>query len=208
MRRRFWKERKRRGRYNSYRSADFSPRFEAEMKWSISPHRPPHLYADQAWYFITASTAGNAHILKTDAHFTIWLNKIRKLTSEFKIKLTAWVALPNHYHILSLPRKGSDIAIFLKRLNGSTSRELNLLDEEKGRTVWYSYWDTCIRGERDFWARFNYIHYNPIKHGHVAQPEDWLFSSYRYYLREDGQDWLAKCWKEFSAPDLVENDEF
>lgn len=178
------------------------------MKWSTSPHRPPHLFIDRAWYFITASTVGDAHILASDEHFTIWLDKLQKLTAEFKLKLAAWVALPNHYHLLFLPKAGQEIGNFMKRLNGSTSYRLNLLDNTRGRAVWYSYWDTCIRGEHDFRARFNYIHYNPVKHGYVQNPEDWEFSSYRFYLREEGGEWLAKCWAEFSAPDSIDVDQF
>jgi putative transposase len=56
--------------------------------------------------------------------------------------------------------------------------------------------------------RFNYIHYNPVKHGYVQNPEDWEFSSYRFYLREGGDGWLAKCWAEFSVLDSIENDRF
>jgi len=138
----------------------------------------------------------------------VWLEKLQALTTEFKLNMAAWVALSNHNHLLLLPKEGSDLGKFMKRLNGGTSRQLNLLDNTQGRYIWYSYWDTCIRGERDFWARFNYIHYNPVKHGYVHNPEDWEFSSYRFYLQEEGEEWLTRCWAEFSAPDSIENDQF
>lgn len=178
------------------------------MKWSTSPHRPPHLYIDKTWYFVTTSTVDNSHILQSDKHFTIWREKLLALTDDFKLKMIAWVALPNHNHLLFLPKVGADLGNFMKRLNGGTSRQLNLLDNTTGRSVWYSYWDTCIRGERDFWKRFNYIHYNPVKHSYVQNPEDWEYSSYRFYLRDQGEEWLTLCWAEFSTPDSVENDQF
>lgn len=56
--------------------------------------------------------------------------------------------------------------------------------------MWYSYLDTCIRDEAGYWTRFNYIRYNPVKHGYVSRPADWPFSSYRYYLRTRGAAWL------------------
>ena len=178
------------------------------MKWSISSHRPPHLYIDSVWYFIVASIVENTQILARDQYLTLWKDKLHELTSEFNWKLAAWVVLPHHYHILSLPKAGHEIGSFIKRLHGSTSYQLNLLDDMRGRTVWYSYWDTFIRGERDFWTRFNYIHYNPVKHGYVQKPEDWKFSSYRFYLQEEGEEWLTRCWVEFSAPDSIENDQY
>ncbi|MDO9129392.1 MAG: transposase [Anaerolineales bacterium] len=178
------------------------------MKWSTSPHRPPHLYVDGMWYFITASTISQKHILATDEHFNLWVQVLRELTREFGTKLVAWVVLPNHYHLLVLPKSGRDIGNFMKRLNGGTSRQLNLLDNTRGRPVWYTYWDTCIRDERGFWTRFNYIHYNPVKHGYVKQRQDWHFSSYRFYLRDEGEKWLAKCWAEYPSADLLENDKY
>jgi putative transposase len=171
---------------------------------STSPHRPPHLFVDGMWYFITASTVKGAHILATDKHFDLWTQALHELTKEFKMKMAAWVALPNHYHLLFLSKSDRGIGSFMKRLNGRTSREFNLLDNTLGRSVWYTYWDTCIRDERGFWTRFNYIHYNPVKHGYVQQPQDWHYSSYRFSCgRKARTGWriagrsfhLGPCWK-------------
>ena len=178
------------------------------MKWSTSPHRPPHLYVDDVWYFVTASTINKAHILSLDEHFNIWTRAFKELAAEFKVKLIAWVVLPNHYHLLFLPHHSRDLGNFMKRLNGSTSYQLNALDQARGRTIWYSYWDTCIRGERDFWTRLNYIHYNPVKHGYVQEPGDWQFSSYHHYLHDDGEAWLENCIRDFPIYDLLDDDRF
>ena len=178
------------------------------MKWSTSPHRPPHLYVDNMWYFVTVSTVNKAHVLVTDTHLNLWTNIFTELIAEFKVKLAAWVALRNHCHFLFLPHHGQDLAGFMKRLNGRTSHQLNSLDHARGRTVWYSYWDTCIRGERDFWTRFNYIHYNPVKHGYVHEPEDWQFSSYRSYLDGEGEGWLQDCLHSFPVDNLLDDDKF
>ncbi|NJN79903.1 MAG: transposase [Anaerolineales bacterium] len=178
------------------------------MKWSRSPHRPPHLYLDNAWYFITASALNKNKILTTPEHLTIWSVSFKELVLEFKIKLIAWVILANHYHLLLMPNTSNDIGNFMKRLNGSTSYKLNKIDNQQGRTIWYSYWDTCIRSEKDFWTRFNYIHYNPVKHGYVDNPEDWEFSSYRFYLRGNGQTWLNETTNNFPIYDLFDDDKF
>jgi putative transposase len=178
------------------------------MKWSTSPHRPPHLYVDDTWYFVTASVVDRVPILTSDAHFNLWAKTFKELIVEFKAKLAAWVILANHYHFLFLPNHGLDLGKFMKRLNGSTAYQLNALDNTRGRTVWYSYWDICIRGERDFWTRFNYIHYNPVKHGYVQRPEDWLYSSYRQYMSDNGEMWMKECAQEFPILNLFDDDKF
>jgi len=40
------------------------------------------------------------------------------------------------------------------------------------------FWDHVIRDDKDFKMHLDYIHYNAIKHGYVAKPEIWRYSSY------------------------------
>jgi putative transposase len=174
------------------------------MEYSESPHRPLHIYLDDAWYFITASTVNHAFYLSTQAHLILWRDAFFELASKFDLTICAWVVLKNHYHIMVQPSKGRDIGKFIGQLHGRTSRQINLLDNIKGRQVWYSYWDTCIRGEADFWARFNYIHYNPVKHRYAENPEDWAFSSYRFYQKQEGEEWLANCWSHYPADNSLQ----
>ena len=54
--------------------------------------------------------------------------------------------------------------------------------------VWWNYWDTCLTYEGSYYARFNYIHWNPLKHGVTARPEEYPFSSYRAFLAEQEAD--------------------
>ncbi len=178
------------------------------MEWSTSPHRPPHLYMDGAWYFVTVATVNKVHILSADKHFNLWMTALEELAIKLDIRLAAWVVMPNHYHLLFMPKFGRDVGAFMKRLNGRTSRELNLLDHTQERTIWYSYWDTCMRDERGFWTRFNYIHYNPVKHGYVNQAEGWPFSSYHFHLQNDGQDWLTECYAKYPSHELLDDDKF
>ena len=48
-----------------------------------------------------------------------------------------------------------------------------------------------MRDEEDFNRHFDYIHYNPVKHGLVKRPLDWPWSSFHRYLSKGfyGEDW-------------------
>jgi len=83
---------------------------------------------------------------------------------------------------------------------------LNRHDGTRGRKVWYNYWDECIRDERDYYNRLNYIHVNPVKHGYVEDPEDYEFSSYRAYLGANGEGWLKDILRNFPVGALLKND--
>jgi REP element-mobilizing transposase RayT len=95
------------------------------MDMSTLSHRPPHIYADDTWFNITAATVHHAHYLTSREHCGIWVDALRALVQEFKVTLRAWVVLPNHHHLLVKPQRGRDVARFLGRLHGRTSFELN-----------------------------------------------------------------------------------
>ncbi len=39
-------------------------------------------------------------------------------------------------------------------------------------------WEHTIRDDQDYAAHFDYIHFNPVKHGLVADVADWPYSSF------------------------------
>jgi putative transposase len=174
----------------------------------VSNHHPPHIYLDDTWYIITSATLNHAHFLAGEQAKTLVRDTLKTLILEFHFTLRAWVILNDHYHLLLKTRRGKDLSRFLGRLHGTTSRQINLWDVASGRQVWHNYWDTCIRTEADLGARFNYIHNNPVKHGYVRRWEDWPFSSYHYYLRTKGGEWLQDCWLRYPVVDYLEGDDF
>ncbi len=44
------------------------------------------------------------------------------------------------------------------------------------------YWEHAIRDQRDYQNHVDYIHYNPVKHGHAKAARDWPYSSFHLWL--------------------------
>ena len=170
-------------------------------------HYPPHIYLDDTWYIITASIYHKHYLLRPRGYKALVRDGLKTLAIEFGVQLAAWVVLDNHYHLLVKSRIGKDLPRFLGRLHGKVSFDLNTLDDTRGRRVWHNYWDTCVRTETDYWMRFNYIHHNPVKHGYTLKMEDWLFSSYRYYLGHKGKDWLMDVFRQYPIVDFTDPDD-
>jgi len=40
-----------------------------------------------------------------------------------------------------------------------------------------------IRDECDFEGHFDYVHYNPVKHGYVDAPAKWPWTTFHKYVR-------------------------
>lgn len=172
-------------------------------------HHPPHILINESWYMLTAATLGKRPYLSSNRAKLFLCNKLKELVIIYQIVLRAWVILDNHYHILFKASDAQVVPRLIGKLHGSTAFQFNQWDDKRGRQIWHNYWDTLIRSERDYWLRFNYIHWNPIKHSYVERLEDWPFSSYQYYLRSKGQEFLDDCFRQYPVrAELLNGDDF
>jgi putative transposase len=166
-------------------------------------HRPPHYYLDETIYFISSSALNKASFFDSGEKKIIIQNFLSECLRGFNCELYAWTILPNHYHLLFKIANGKDLTQFVRELHSKSAIAINKMDNKPGRQIWYNYWDTCIRSEKDFWMRFNYIYQNAVKHGYVRKMEDYKFSSYNYYLKNKGQEWLDSCFDLYPIVDFI-----
>ena len=161
-------------------------------------HKPPHLFVNNAYYITTAHTIKGTRPLKKDEYKEIVIESLHFGYEQlYDWELICYVVLDDHYHILV---KADENAINLPKIIESihkfTSREINKLENKQGRKIWHQYWDTVITNQRSFFARFNYIHYNPVKHGYVKKMSEYKYSSFNDYYRTD-ENKLKNIWMEY-----------
>ncbi len=77
----------------------------------------------------------------------------------------------------------------------SRGEKISTRGMQKGeRGLWQRrFWGHIIRDEGDYERHVDYIHYNPVKHGHVSRVAEWPYSSFHRYV-ESGiydLDWCA-----------------
>jgi putative transposase len=115
--------------------------------------------------------------------------------------IDAIVLLPDHLHtIWTLPDgdqaypvrwkriKEHFTTLYLKRGGKEGLRSLSRLKRQE-RGIWQRrYWDHVIRNEDDLERHFDYIHYNPVKHGLVSCPRDWPWSSFHRWVKQGAYD--------------------
>jgi putative transposase len=116
--------------------------------------------------------------------------------------IDAIVVLPDHLHaIWTLPEGDADYpsrwrlikAAFSRALPGAESVSKSRLAKGE-RGVWQRrYWEHTLRDEDDFVRHVDYIHFNPVKHGHVRRVKDWPHSSFHRMVRlgHYPQDWAS-----------------
>jgi putative transposase len=100
--------------------------------------------------------------------------------------------LPDHVHALwEMPEHDLDFAArwsliktgFSRGLDAAGQRSASKVSKrEKG--IWQRrYWEHAIRNDRDLARHVDYIHFNPVKHGHVTRVVDWPHSSFHRYVQ-------------------------
>jgi putative transposase len=117
----------------------------------------------------------------------------RAVRAKRPFEVDAMVVLPDHLHcIWTLPPDDADFATrwrliktwFTKHCDPSLRSAPNRARMTKReQALWqHRYWEHLLRDEEDFVRHVEYIHYNPVKHGHAQAPMDWPYSSFRRYV--------------------------
>ena len=142
-------------------------------------------------YFFTVNLANRRQSLLTD-HIQLLRDAFREVLTAHPFTIQAIVVLPAHLHCLwELPEADSDYSTRWRQIKSAFSRALPHGERisasrtsKSERGIWQRrFWEHNIRDDAGFATRFDYIHYNPVKHGHVRQVTDWPYSSFHRYVR-------------------------
>ena len=142
-------------------------------------------------FFFTVNLADRRKRLLT-AHVALLRQAFRQVRQHHPFDIEAIVVLPDHLHaVWTLPESDADFALRWRLIKTTFSRGLPTGERisasraGKGeRGIWQRrYWEHTLRDEADFVRHVDYIHYNPVKHGHVTRVRDWPFSSFHRMVR-------------------------
>jgi putative transposase len=148
-----------------------------------APHNPPHLFLPDAIYMLTASIYEKEPLIASSQRKMEWGDAFVNAAELYGWQIIAWVVLSDHYHaMVQAPKKAETLSKFIGSYHKYTARKWNNEDNTNGRKVWWNYWDTCIRSEKEYHNRLRYIFWNPVKHGLTSNPEEYKFSNYTDYL--------------------------
>jgi len=147
-------------------------------------------------YFFTLVTAHRVAIFQNQPARALLGKVIRDQHQEAPFETVAIVLLPDHLHaIWTLPSGDDDYPNRWKAIKAKfTSQwiEAGGIEQDvssgyrrqRRRGVWQPrFMEHTIRDEQDLHNHADYIHYNPVKHGHVGCPKDWAWSSFRRFVR-------------------------
>lgn len=115
----------------------------------------------------------------------ILIHNLKYYRNKFGFALYGFVVMPDHIHLLLQVSQKGTISDVMRDWKGRTSYEINR--NFNGRKhVWQAdFWTYAVRDQKDVEIKLNYIHQNPVRAGLVDRPEDWQYSSARWYAGMD-----------------------
>ena len=133
---------------------------------------------------------------------------VRTVKQRHPFEIVAWVVLPEHIHaIWTLPGDDRDFSGRWSLIKSGFSRAVARSEtvsvsrtRKRERGIWQRrFWEHWIRDEIDLQRHVDYVHINPVKHGHVERAADWLHSSIHRYIE---RSWLTEDWA--CEPGIIE----
>jgi putative transposase len=125
-------------------------------------------------------------------HIDALREAVRRTRRERPFVIDAWVVLPDHMHcVITLPAGDDDFSNRIKAIKIRFSRSIPATERRSRvrvargeRGIWQRrFWEHAIVGDLDYARHMDYVHFNPVKHGHVTRARDWPYSTFHRAIR-------------------------
>ncbi|MEP7111425.1 MAG: transposase [Ferruginibacter sp.] len=155
-----------------------------------------------AIYFTTSTVVGWSDVFIRDVYRKILLNSIQHCQLNQGLVIHAWVLMTNHLHTICHCKEGKDMGLIWRNNKSFTAMKLidaiinNPKESRKERLLYtfdeagkkssgnfrYKFWENenhpvLLASTEMYDQRINYLHWNPVTAGFVAEPWHWLYSS-------------------------------
>ena len=161
----------------------------------------------QSWQdpeFITGTCLEWKPLIESESHKLILIDSLRFMVRNSRVMVNGFVLMSNHFHIIwqmvgnhkreNVQRDFMKYTsqMILKSLRESGSGfidELRVGSVDRKFQVWErNSLSISLTTERFLIQKLNYIHNNPVKAGLCKYPEEYKYSSARFYICNE-QDW-------------------
>jgi putative transposase len=178
-------------------------------------------------HFITCSCYRRLPFLRTARSRDLFLSILEQTRQRYRFVVVGYVVMPEHIHLLlTEPEVGTPSTVMqvlkqrtahalLPKRKRRNPRPRNLFgNEPQHRAFWqarffdFNEWDFNVWTTKKRVGKLRYMHRNmhrnPVKRGLAETPEQWRWSSYRFYLLEEsGVVLVNQGWPMISFPDRV-----
>jgi putative transposase len=146
-----------------------------------------------AYYHVMNRGINRMKIFLNENHINIFLTLLEEISILFGIKIHSYCLMDNHYHLL-LETPHANLGKAMRHLNGLYTQRFNRLENRDGALFRGRYKAILIEAENYLLQVSRYIHLNPLEANIVKDPNDYAWSSCRYYTTTEAPYWLSSSY--------------
>ena len=145
--------------------------------------RPLRIEYAGAFYHIISRGNEKGKIFASDFDRERFLDYLKKIVVRYQLKIHTYCLMNNHYHLL-LETERPNISKVMHDLNSSYTAYFNARYKRAGHLFQGRYKSILVQADKYLHSLSKYIHLNPVRASITKGPEDYLWSSYRYFISD------------------------
>jgi putative transposase len=159
-------------------------------------------YGGNDLHFLTLSCYQRRPLFRNEAYCDLFLKILDRVRRRYRFVVLGYVVMPEHVHLLVSEPQRETLSTVIQALKLGVVRSMQCSSgsvvaaaprsrescETLGTPVhpdrfWQTrFYDFNVWTERKRIEKLRYIHRNPVERGLVSSPEQWRWSSFRWYL--------------------------
>ncbi len=152
--------------------------------------RPIRIEYENAYYHVMNRGAGYRDIFHGEKDFEAFLLTLAEAHQRFGIQVLCYCLMSNHYHLL-IKTPEANLGRAMRHINGVYTQRYNRLHKTDGPLFRGRYKAILIEEDSYQLQVSRYIHRNPLEAQMVAKLDDYPWSSYPMYLKQQPiPEWL------------------
>jgi putative transposase len=159
-------------------------------------------YGGNDLHFLTFSCYRRRPLFRKHAHCELFLKILDRVRTRYRVVVLGYVVMPEHIHLLLSEPQRETLSTAIQALKLGVVRSMRCASggavvtpprSRKTSETWGTpghpdrfwqarFYDFNVWTERKRIEKLRYIHRNPVERGLVSSPEQWRWSSFRWYL--------------------------
>ncbi|WP_163969674.1 transposase [Oceanobacillus halotolerans] len=151
--------------------------------------RKKRIWIPNSFYHVVCRGNRRDTLFKEAEDFNVFLYMLSKIKQDLPFDMASYCLMMNHYH-LQIRSTDQPVSKIMARLNKRYADYFNTKNGYTGHVFEKRFHDKLVETKQGMLEVSRYIHLNPIGAGIVKRPEDYQWSSYRYYYYQSPHELL------------------
>lgn len=133
-------------------------------------------------FHIYNKAVSNEKLFRDESDYIFFLRRLKESMKKIDVSIIAYCLMPDHFHFLIRQESDNPIYSLFNSMFSSYVQNFNKKHNRKGRIFQSHLQHILVESDQYLIYLCQYIHYNPVKAGLVADAKDWPYSNYLEWI--------------------------